>query len=666
MRNLQVCLFLFALICLSFLTVQPATAKPPVRGSARGEVVGEYLQQVAKHYKVADGLPSDDIMCLAIDKDLYAGTATGIAKYNDENWTTILSTDSPVVTLTTLGDKLYYATTKEIGVISIEETKTLAKLREGVSIHEMLLTSEGLYIASNQGLDFLPAGSTEQVEVAEINALLPANTEFRQLAFSKEGVLALATSAGLYLYETKDKFARRIHAENQKGGWYLNDVRAVGYSSSGKLCFASPQGLGIETSDGWQLLSGPEGLPYNDFTSLAVGPEENIWLATHIGAVHRYQNIWEYRQGGRWVMDDDLRDVVVSPAGEPWFATSKGISRIHLKPMTLREKADFFNADIEKYHKRTEYGYVDSVRMKEPGVKDVDNHKHDSDNDGLWTSMYGTAQAFEYAVTKTPESKERANKAFRAIGFLSEVPQGGKHSPPFGFPARTILPTSGRNPNDHDSVAHDERKRAEDPDHLWKVLDPRWPVNADGKWYWKTDTSSDELDGHYFFYGAYYDLVAETEEEKAYCRAVVDRVTTHLIEHDYALVDHDGQPTRWGQFGPDVINTDKMTDLRGLNALSLLAYLKTAYHITGDSKYQEHYEKLLYEHNYFTNVLSPKWQNGPGTGNQSDDEMAFMCYYNLFQYETDPKLIKQYTRSLNRYFLQEQYELALCSTSSMH
>ena len=103
-----------------------------------------------------------------------------------------------------------------------------------------------------------------------------------------------------------------------------------------------------------------------------------------------------------------------------------------------------------------------------------------------------------------------------AIKFLSEVTQGGEHPAPYGFPARTILPIDGRNPNDHDDRENDLRKKERDP--LWKVIEPRWPVSADGKWYWKTDTSSDELDGHYFFYGIYLDLVAETDEEKATIR----------------------------------------------------------------------------------------------------------------------------------------------------
>ena len=40
----------------------------------------------------------------------------------------------------------------------------------------------------------------------------------------------------------------------------------------------------------------------------------------------------------------------------------------------------------------------------------------------------------------------------------------------------------------------------------------------------------------------YYDLVAETEAEKARARDVVLAITDHLIDHDFQLVDHDGRP----------------------------------------------------------------------------------------------------------------------------
>jgi hypothetical protein len=92
--------------------------------------------------------------------------------------------------------------------------------------------------------------------------------------------------------------------------------------------------------------------------------------------------------------------------------------------------------------------------------------QHDSDNDGLWTAMYGAGECFAYAATKDPLAKKRAKMAFEALRFLQVVTQGGRWAPPRGYVARAILPTSGRNPNLKEYTReHDERMRAT-RDHL--------------------------------------------------------------------------------------------------------------------------------------------------------------------------------------------------------
>jgi hypothetical protein len=80
---------------------------------------------------------------------------------------------------------------------------------------------------------------------------------------------------------------------------------------------------------------------------------------------------------------------------------------------------------------------------------------------------------------------------------------------------------------------------------------------------------------------------------------------------------------------------------RGMNSLSILAYLKVAAHITGDTKHERAYRTLIEDHAFEENVLIPKSNAGPGAGNQSDDEMIFMNYYGLLRYEKDPEIADQ-------------------------
>ena len=144
--------------------------------------------------------------------------------------------------------------------------------------------------------------------------------------------------------------------------------------------------------------------------------------------------------------------------------------------------------------------------MRKVGDKASANPQ-DSDNDGLWTSMYGAGECFAYAATKDAKAKDRARKAFEALRFLQKVTQGCPHEPPMGYIARTIRPVEWPDPNAGRLAGElEEQKR----DKLWKAYEPRWPKSADGKWFWKSDTSSDERDGHYFFYPVYFDFCAGT------------------------------------------------------------------------------------------------------------------------------------------------------------
>ena len=439
--------------------------------------------------------------------------------------------------------------------------------------------------------------------------------------------------------------------------WALHDVRGATYDTKGRFWFASPQGVGCRDSGKWRLYTPAEGLPYDDFTCVAAGEAGSVWFGTSKGAIRFDGKDWEYRQGLRWLPDDEVRSIAIEPNGNAWLATRKGVALIERRPMTLAEKARLFEDEIDKRHRRTEHGYVLGVSLKRPGDKN-DWIQHDSDNDGLWTSMYGAGQCFAFAATGSELAKKHAKAAFEALRFLRIVTQGGSHSAPPGFVARTILPITASNPNAAQyTKERDERERAT-RDGLWKVLVPRWPISADGKWYWKTDTSSDELDGHYFFYALYFDLVASTEEEKQRIREHVAAITDHLLHHNFQLVDHDGKPTRWAIFNPENLNhsTDWWME-RGINSLSILAYLKVAEHVTGNPRYTKAARTLVEDHAYATNVLIPKTNAGPGSGNQSDDEMYFMNFYNLIRYETDAALQQKYLLAFCSHWTMERPEL---------
>ena len=612
---------------------------------AAGIRTGTFPIEIKQSYSSAQGLADDRVNCVAVaGLAVYAGTAKGLSVFEGGQWK--LESGQAVEVCGSYGTHLYFTSGGALHRLAGGKSERLAALPAG-TVRAVAAGGAAVYVAVEKSLYVLKGKTLERVAGAEFEA--------RQVAVSSTGAVAVAAAEGVLLRDAAGKWTR-LYPRAGARSWNPVDARGVAYDAKGVLWVATPQGAACFDGSAWKLITGEEGLPYDDFTTVAIGEPGVIWFGTTKGAIRFDGKTWEYRQGKRWLADDQVRQIAVTSNGDAWFAGSAGASVIQRKPTTLAEKARYFEDEIDKRHRRTPYGYVMAVRLEQPGDKSRFT-QHDSDNDGLWTSMYGAGECFAYAATKDPLAKQRARKAFQALRFLSEVTQGGEHPAPKGFPARSILPTDGPDPNVHDSKERDLRTRA-DRDHLWKVLSPRWPTSADGKWYWKTDTSSDELDGHYFFYAQYYDLAAETAEEKEDVRAVVRAITDHLIDHDFKLVDWDGTPTRWGIFDPVSLNDERAWWAgRGLNALSILSYLKVAEHVTGDAKYKRAYEKLVKEHKYASNMMVAKISAGPGSGNQSDDEMAFMSYYDLIKYETDDDLLQKYSYSLANYWHVERPEM---------
>ncbi len=622
----------------------------------QGVEVGTYPAEVRTLYSTEQGLPDSNVTSIAVTENgaVYAATAAGLARLENGQWGTTSGLNGPVSRVATHGKNVIAIADGALFEIDGSSATRIAAIPKSALQDEGILSLSGgdkILVGSKIGLFELKDGKFLRDD--SLGKQLADNKEIRQAAAAKDGRIAVAAHDGLFLRDKSNSWQRLLPRSGSRS-WAPHDVRGVAFDAQDRLWFASPQGVGMLDGETWTLYTGEDGLPYNDFTTAKAGEEGVIWFGTKIGAIRFDSKNWSYRQGLRWVPDDEIRDIAVTAKGDAWFATTAGTGVIERRPMTLAEKAAYFEEEIDKYNRRTPYGYVDFAVLERPGDKSTARNR-DSDNDGLWTSMYGAGECFAYAATKDPKAKQRAKDAFEALRFLTVVTRDSSHPPPKGFVARTILPVSGGNPNEtHYTPEKDRERQQRDP--FWKVITPRWPKSKDDKWYWKCDTSSDELDGHYFFNAVYYDLVAETDEEKQRVRNIVLPMTDHLIENEFRMVDHDRKPTRWAFFDPQTLNHQQSMG-RGLNSLSILSYLKVAEHISGgDEKYRKAYDYLVEQHGYAANALFPKKQNGPGSGNQSDDEMAFMCYYTLLSYEKDPQLRRYYLRSLRDYWTWEEPE----------
>ncbi len=362
-------------------------------------------------------------------------------------------------------------------------------------------------------------------------------------------------------------------------------------------------------------------LPISKLTCVAAAPDGTLWFGGPKGAVHWTPHRAEYYAGPRWLPHDSVIAIACEPDGT-WIATERGISHIRFETMDMMKKAQIFEQDIDARHRR--FGFVAAAEIAGPEPNAESKHQI-SDNDGLWTAMYLAAEAFRFAVTREDEAKTRARESMQALLQLESI----TGIP--GFPARAVT---------HES----EPEFGNHPDGEWHLA-------ANPEWEWKGDTSSDELDGHYFAWAVYYDLVADPRERNT-IRKTVARVTEHIIQNGFYLVDLDGKPTRWGVWAPEKLNHDPQWRAeRGLNSLEILAYLNVAWHITGKQRFRNTALTLIHQHHYALNTIEQKILPGdyPGAeNNHSDDELAFLAYYALLAYEPDPELRRIYLASLRR------------------
>jgi len=447
---------------------------------------------------------------------------------------------------------------------------------------------------------------------------------------------AIGCDQGLYIYSVSTRKSRRIFPADTRYSWTLRNVTALTVDSKGRLWFGAEEGVGYLDGKSWKLFTGKEGLPYNKFTAAAAGTNGIVWFGTEKGAIEIENDQFKYRFSRRWLPDDHVNHIAVGKDGTAWIATNNGIGEISPVSMSLNKKAEIFTKQVEERHNRM--GFIAQSHLKERFNVASSEHAI-SDNDGMYTAMYGAANAFRYGATGDQEAKVLADRSFKSCKWLSDI------SHEKGFPARVIIPVDWHEPV-NEIYSREANLRHQQRDPMWKDIYPRFPKSKDGKYLWKCDTSSDELAGHFFFYGVYYDLVAKTEEEKQAVRQVVGDMMDHLVRHGYKLVDHDGKVTRWGDYSPEYFNSVYGYDQRGINSMMMLSFLNVARHVTGNEKYEKEAKILRDKYNYHIYAMHPKEFFPPENVVPWDNNLCLMSMYGLIKYETDPALLLMYRQSL--------------------
>jgi hypothetical protein len=429
------------------------------------------------------------------------------------------------------------------------------------------------------------------------------------------------TAAGLYHRASPDQDWAR-HEHYGVDGPLSTQITALALDSKGALWVGTPLGLSVRDASGaWRSLRGRDGLPYEDITALALDARDALWIGTSRGAILYTPDApgrrWFYRAGPRYLPGDVVKSIAVDPStNSVYFLTDGGLGRLDLVQTSLLEKAQTIERLVNERHRR--FGMVADCLLNEDGTHSIG----DNDNDGLWTAYHVAAMSLAYGATQEDAARASARESMHALYML----QNASGIP--GLVARSVVPAE-----------------------IGKTKSEQWRPTPDGEMYWKSDTSSDEIDGHYLAFYAYYEHIAQHDPaERELLAKQVRALTDYIVDNGYQLIDWDGKRTRWGFWDPESLNENPMDFIEcGLNSLQMLSFLKVAHYTTGDQKYEDHYRKLILEHGYLNNILLTK-KVFPDENNHSDDQLGFVAWYPILQLEKDPHVSRALLAGVRRHY----------------
>lgn len=493
---------------------------------------------------------------------------------------------------------------------------------------------------------------------------------------------AAADNAYIYMLTTANLYAWDGRTISQING--LNgQLRAVAVMETDRLAVVSDQGVFVGNNNAWNLLKyGSKELPYTDCQAVAsdgktliVGCnngiarediDSGVWqhidsgigglpakgihsvamqgdttaIAYDYGCGAIKNKHFDYYVSHRWLPSDDCLAVAVDTMGNRWFGTDKGLTLVSMQKQTIAQKADFLFDDLKTHFVRMG-GFLSPLADVDPNTGTY--RLPDSDNDGQWTQEMIGGLCFAYSVTHDKAFKDLAWKAIHNMFLLIDVPAKSfqKKGMKRGFVARSLC-------------------REDEPCFAGKENQSNWHlVSYDGKkYYWKDDTSSDEIVGHFFGYSIYYDLCAEEQSEKD---AVADHalaIANYIVDNGFRLIDLDGLETEYGHWQPETlaialdgfgpcVNKYHDVDKCGvaafgggwLNSIEILGLLMSAYHISGNTKFFDAFRSLILKYRYWKLAMGNEntfTMTKPMFNNHCDEELAMLSFTTLLRYESDP------------------------------
>lgn len=378
-----------------------------------------------------------------------------------------------------------------------------------------------------------------------------------------------------------------------------------------------------------------------------------LWFGSSHGAFRlNSDKTYSYFAGERWLPGNMVIDIQPGPENTVLVLTDNGFAQLHFQMMTLEEKALFYEKQVRE--KNIRYGFNASSVQMPNGYSTAQTGPQPSDN--LWTGMYLASQLFRYKVTGSDEAKQNAMEAFEAMERLHTVT---------GIPGLFGRSFERDYKTENTKTEGWELKELEtgSPAMIWL------PCKDHPNWTWRSTASSDQTVGQIFALTTILELVDDTLWKQR-ALTMLDNLMNYIVDNNLYIIDVDGEPTLWGKWNPDYVNSfpTNVGD-RKINSSNIIAFLQTAYKFTRKEKYREKAFEMMDKFGYLENLMRPMSEIGKSDStagewaktlshewNHSDDEMYFLAYWGLYPYAFSPELKEKFREAIRDHWEIERPE----------
>ena len=314
-------------------------------------------------------------------------------------------------------------------------------------------------------------------------------------------------------------------------------------------------------------------------------------------------------QNGKWqitaCMRDELKVCENSQCIEPWRAGSPAWDKCEgeprAEPGTLRDKADGYEDLAKRLHVHPDLKWMMGVVLppalseEQATYGDIERWQS-GENDGLWSGLYLTAEAYRYAVTKDPEALAMLNLLLEGQRIRMDVTGvPGVYTRQFIPPnvdgiacpddLTRYIPDKEKDDNQWVRVGDDGCIQTVNATTMQFESSSKCGLDAYKGYCWLDNVSQDEYSGHMLAHAAIAALVDDAGVQ-AKNAELLRKIGRHLVDNQLELYDWDGRRTEHGKLWAGNV-------VSGFMSAMSWGFMKAVAEGTGDEDFRTYIDECL-------------------------------------------------------------------------